>query len=51
MKGASNLNTPKSSAEASGNSAETAQNFYRKEVCTIVGYSFASTVMEREEEQ
>ena len=34
--------TPKGSAEATGNS-ETAHSLYRKEECTIVGRSFAST--------
>ena len=42
VKNASSLGTPKSSAEASGNSAETAQSLCRKEKCTIVGRSFAS---------
>ena len=43
MKGASNLGTLKSSAEATGKFAETAQSLYRKEECTIVGRTFAST--------
>ena len=36
VKDASSLCTPKSSAEASGNSAENIQSLYRKEECTIV---------------
>ena len=43
MKGASSSDTPKSFAEATISSAETAQSLYRKEEHTIVGKSFAST--------
>ena len=37
VKGASSSATPKSSAEATGNSAETAQSLYRKEEHNIWG--------------
>ena len=43
MKGASSFGTPKSSAEAIRNSAETAQSIYRKEEHTIMGSFFTST--------
>ena len=41
MKSASNLDTPKNSAEATGNFTKTAQNFFRMVECTIVEETFS----------